>query len=134
VLALGTTLRVDGAVTCGAKVDGVALGFMALGVDTAEGAALGLKAFGLVLEGAALGLIELGPVAAGAEPGAGVNTPCASAGVARHATSNGSQRPIGPIPCSSTYLEENAPSGRRLHAPSPFRRGDQVPGRLMVSF
>jgi hypothetical protein len=84
---------------------------MAFGADTAEGAALGLKAFGLVLEGAALGLTEVGPVAAGAEPGDGVNTPCASAGVTRHAASNGSQRPIEPIPCSSTDLEENAAHG-----------------------
>ena len=71
----GTTTRGDGPVICGAKVDGVALGFMALGVDTADGAALGLKAFGFVLDGAALGLTEVGPVAAGAEPGEGVNTP-----------------------------------------------------------
>jgi hypothetical protein len=102
VLALGTTLRDDGPVTCGAKVDGVALGFMAFGVDTAEGAALGLKAFGLVLEGAALGLTEVGPVAAGAEPGDGVNTPCASAGVARHAKRASHRPTLQPIPCSST--------------------------------
>jgi hypothetical protein len=41
-MGLGATVRGDGPVTCGAKVDGVALGFMALGADTADGAALGL--------------------------------------------------------------------------------------------
>ena len=56
----------------GAKVDGVALGFSALMVVTAEGAALALRALGLMADAAALGLAELGPVAVGAEPGTGI--------------------------------------------------------------
>jgi hypothetical protein len=84
VTGRGTTLGADGPESCGAKVEDVALELRALGLETADGAALGLKAFGLVLEGAALGLTELGPVAAAAEPGIGVNTPCAiAAGQAR---------------------------------------------------
>ena len=75
----GTTLGAEGPESCGAKVEDVALELRALGLETADGAALGLKAFGLVLDGAALGLTELGPVAAAAEPGVGVNTPCAIA-------------------------------------------------------
>ena len=66
-------------VDTGAKVDGVALGFSAFGVETAEGAALGLNALGLTDDAAALGLMEFGPVAAGAEPGAGMKTPWPSA-------------------------------------------------------
>jgi hypothetical protein len=77
VTGRGTTTGPDGPESCGAKVEAVPLGLSALGVETAEGAALGLNAFGFVLDGAALGLMELGPVAAGADPGAGVNTPCA---------------------------------------------------------
>jgi hypothetical protein len=76
----------DGPESCGANVEEVALGFRALGLEMADGAALGLKAFGFVLDGAALGLTEVGPVAAAAEPGIGVNTPCAiAAGEAREA-------------------------------------------------
>jgi hypothetical protein len=63
----------------GAKVEGVALGFSAFGVVTADGAAFGLNAFGSTDEAAALGLMAFGPVAAGAEPGNGTNTPCAVA-------------------------------------------------------
>jgi hypothetical protein len=63
----------------GAKVDGVAFGFSALGDVTAEGAALWFTAFGLrTSEAAALGLMEFGPVAAEDEPGDGTMTPCAT--------------------------------------------------------
>jgi hypothetical protein len=67
----------------GAKVEGVALGFRAFEVETAEGAALGLCALGLTDEAAALGLEAFGPVAAGAEPGVGMKTPCAIAAPAK---------------------------------------------------
>ena len=71
----------------GAKVDGVALGFSALGEVTAEGAALEFRAFGLrVSEAAALGLIEFGPVAAEDDPGEGMMTPCAVAPPGHHST------------------------------------------------
>src|SRR3954452_14914887 len=50
---------------------------------TADGAALGLSAFGLTDEAGALGLIRFGPVAAGAEPGIGTKTPWAVAACPR---------------------------------------------------
>jgi hypothetical protein len=56
----------------GAKVEDVALGLRAFKVVTAEGAALGLWALGLIADAAALGLAEPGPVAVGAEPGTGL--------------------------------------------------------------
>src|SRR3954466_3142522 len=56
----------------GANVEDVALGLRAFKVVTAEGAALGLWALGLIADAAALGLAELGPVAVGAEPGTGL--------------------------------------------------------------
>ena len=56
----------------GAKVEDVALGLRAFKVVTADGAALGLWALGLIADAAALGLVEPGPVAVGAEPGAGL--------------------------------------------------------------
>src|SRR3712207_475858 len=56
----------------GAKVEDVALGSRAFKVVTAEGAALGLWALGLIADAAALGLAEPGPVAVGAEPGTGL--------------------------------------------------------------
>jgi hypothetical protein len=66
----------------GAKVDEVPLGFSALGVVTAEEAALGLVAPSPP-EAAADGFVELGPATVGAEPGVGTTTPCAPAGPAR---------------------------------------------------
>ena len=56
----------------GAKVEDVALGLRAFKVVTAEGAALGLWALGLIADAAALGLAEPGPVAVGDEPGTGI--------------------------------------------------------------
>ena len=56
----------------GAKVEDVALGLRAFKVVTADGAALGLWALGLMADAAALGLAEPGPVAVGAEPGTGI--------------------------------------------------------------
>lgn len=76
-------VRLFGDDTCGAKVEGVELGFSALRLETAEAAALGLEALGLpTSEAAALGLVEFGPDTVGAEPGVGDDTPpeiCASA-------------------------------------------------------
>jgi hypothetical protein len=71
----------------GAKVEDVALGLRAFKVVTAEGAALGLWALGLMADAAALGLAELGPVAAGADPGTGIKTPWASAAPAQMSVS-----------------------------------------------
>jgi hypothetical protein len=78
-------VRAFGAEMFGAKVDGVAFGFSALGEVTADGAALRFIAFGLrVSEAAALGLMEFGPVAAEEEPGDGTITPCAVATPGHH--------------------------------------------------
>jgi len=54
-------------------------GTQAFGVETADGAALGLLALGLTDEAAALGFEAFGPVAVGAEPGVGVKMPWAIA-------------------------------------------------------
>src|SRR3712207_4943528 len=56
----------------GAKVEDVAVGLRACKIVSAEGAALGLWALGLIADAAALGLAEPGPVAVGAEPGTGL--------------------------------------------------------------
>jgi len=76
---LSGRVRPLGEAVRGANVEGVALGFKAFGVETADGAALGLLALGLTDEAAALGFDAFGPVAAGAEPGVGMKTPWAVA-------------------------------------------------------
>jgi hypothetical protein len=81
-------VRAFGEEVLGAKVEGVALGFRAFGVEIADGAALGLLALGLTEEAAALGLDAFGPVAAGAEPGVGTKTPWA---IATSAKTNAAQ-------------------------------------------
>jgi hypothetical protein len=81
-------VRAFGEEVLGAKVDGVALGFRAFGVEIADGAALGLLALGLTEEAAALGLDAFGPVAAGAEPGVETKTPWA---IATSAKTNAAQ-------------------------------------------
>src|SRR3954452_22002129 len=81
-------VRAFGEEVLGAKVEGVALGFRAFGVEIADGAALGLLALGLTEEAAALGLDTFGPVAAGAEPGVGTKTPWA---IATSAKTNAAQ-------------------------------------------
>ena len=132
VTGRGTTLGTDGPETCGAKVEDVALELRALGLDTADGAALGLKAFGLVLDGAALGLTEVGPVAAAAEPGVGVNTPCAIATGAPREAAKAS--PITTRPMIVVMPASPPPHGNVQPTRTVAGGAYSVPGRWIVSF
>ena len=103
-------VRILGLEGTGAKVEGVALGLRAFGVETAEGAALGLCALGLTDEAAALGLAAFGPVAAGAEPGVGMKTPCAIATPAQRSEAHAAD-----MANKRLKVEVIAPSPRRPH-------------------